>query len=202
MEKLTQIAGFFLGDGFWLNGKMAFSNTDEELIKRYSSLLKSIGVDSKLYRRNKTGNRKDEFTLVAENRLTKDIIPVMEAIERGIKSKKDSAAFLRGFFDAEGNLNFSSTRRGREIKISNTDESLIWCAMECLRILNINGKTSLAKGKRENRKKLFNVRMYGKSSIEFIKRVKPFKLQSKEYLEGKVHSSYLHLFNLNANISI
>jgi len=194
MEELVQVAGFFLGDGFWLDGRLAFSNTNEDLIKYYANLLKGIGFKSRLYRRKKTGNRKDEFTLVAENKLTEKIKSVLEDVRYEIKSEESSKAFLKGIFDAEGNISFSSTRRGRETKISNTDETIISLVEICLKKLNIKSRTSIAKDNRQNRKECFNVRMYGKSSIDFIKIVRPYKIWSKNYIDGKVHPSYLHIF--------
>jgi len=192
MEELMQVAGFFLGDGFWLDGRLAFSNTNEDLIKYYANLLKRIGFKSRLYRREKPENRKDEFTLVAEKKLTDKIRGMLKALEFSTTPK--CKAFLRGMFDAEGTINFSSTRRGREVKISNTDKSIISMIELCLKRLKIVSRTLQKSDKRENRKKCFNVSMYGKSSIDFIKVVRPYKIWSKNYIDGKVNPSYLHLF--------
>jgi len=195
MEELVQIAGFFLGDGFWLKDRLAFSNTNEDLIKYYANLLKAIGYRSRLYRRKKTGNRKDEFTLVTESKLTEKIKTVLEDIDNKIRSREGSKAFLKGIFDAEGSISFSSTRRGREVKISNTNKSIILLVEMCLKNLRIRSKTNIVKDERRKRKECFNVRTYGKSSISFIRLVKPYKIWSKNYIDGKVHPSYLHLFH-------
>ena len=194
MEELVQVAGFFLGDGFWLDDRLAFSNTNEDLIKYYANLLKRIGFKSRIYRRKKTGNRKDEFTLVAEKKLTEKIKSIFEDVKYELKNEENSKAFLKGIFDAEGSISFSSTRRGRETKISNTDKAIISLVEICLKKLNIRSKTNITRDSRQNRKECFNVRMYGKSSIDFIKIVRLYKIWSKNYIDGKVHPSYLHIF--------
>ena len=70
MNEIRQLAGFFVGDGFWLDGKVAFSNTNEDLIRYYDKIIAELGFRTSLYRRKKKGNRKDEFTLVVEKSFT------------------------------------------------------------------------------------------------------------------------------------
>ena len=108
--------------------------------------------------------------------------------------EEKSKAFLRGFFDAEGNLSFASTRRGRSIEFYNTDHDLISLAVACLKRLNIRYKIVTATGFRPNRKKCFKLRTFGQSSITFVKVVKPYKIWSRNYLDGKVHPKYLEIF--------
>jgi hypothetical protein len=194
MEELTQIAAFFLGDGFWLNGSVAFSNTNEDLIKYYASMIGEKGFKTKMYRRKKAGNRNDEFTLVAEKRFTDTIVTIMRNLDTYNIPK--ATAFLRGIFDAEGCINFSSTRRGREVKISNTDKSIVNAVEHCLQALEIRSRTSIKSDKRSNTKPCFNVKIYGNSAIDFVKKVRPYKIWSRGYrIEEKVHKRYIHIFS-------
>jgi len=193
MEEITQILGFFLGDGFWLDGRIAFSNKNEDLIKYYEKILNEVGFKSKLYKRKKPDDRKNEFTLVAERKLTNEIKCNLEDIE--LNNIEKCKAFLRGVFDAEGCIDFSSTRRGRLVKITNTDKKLISLVEYCLTQLGMKHKISLVIEHRPNRRNYFNIKMYGKDSINFIKTVRPYKIFSKNYLQGKVHQNYMHLFD-------
>jgi len=192
MEELTQIVGFFLGDGFWLDDRVAFSNTNEDLIKHYIKLIKKIGFETKLYKRQKQGNRKDEFTLVAEKKLTDEVKHELESNE--LDTLEKCKEFLRGIFDAEGNVNFSSTRRGKLIKITNTNKKLIFLVEYCLTQLGMKYKTSLVRDQRLDRKNYFNISLYGTNSMNFIKIVRPYKIWSENYLQGKVHQNYMHVF--------
>ena len=192
MEEMIQIAGFFLGDGFLLDNRVAFSNTNEDLINHYANIIGQTGFKTRLYKRKKQGNRKDEFTLVAEKKLSNKMRLGMNNSD--LSTKEKCKAFLRGIFDAEGTISFSSTRRGRQIKITNTDWKLILLVKYCLIKLGIEHRISLTKDKRPNRKDCFDVKTYGQPSIKFIKTVRPYKLWSKNYLKGKVHPSYLNLF--------
>ena len=193
-EHLIQIAGFFLGDGFWLGGRVAFSNTNEDLINHYKKIIFKLGYKSKLYKRKKIGNRKDEFTLVAEKDFSNKIKEELKRINRTAENLDSAKAFLRGLFDAEGTVSFSSTRRGREIKITNTDEEIILLARICFTKLKIKNTIGIAKGYRPNRKRCYNIKTYGESSLKFIQKIKPYKIFSKDYLQGKVHPKYLYLF--------
>ena len=192
MEEIVQITGFFLGDGFWLDNRVAFSNTNEDLIKHYANIIGQTGFKTRLYKRKKQGNRKDEFTLVAEKKMSNKIRRKLCNINLSTKGK--CKAFLKGIFDAEGTISFSSTRRGRQIKITNTNQKLILLVKYCLIKLGIRHSISLTKDKRPNRKDCFNVKTYGQSSIKFIKNVRPHKLWSKDYLKGKIHPNYLYIF--------
>ena len=200
MERLRQITGFFVGDGFWLDGKATFSNTNEDLIRYYEKIITELRFKTSLYRRKKKGNRKDEFTLVAEKRFTEPLIHDLQNMWVGLDKEK-SKAFLRGFFDAEGNIDFSAINRGRQVRFFNTDADLIRLTSACLKILNIKHKIGIQKGHRPNRQRCFNVRMFGSSSIGFIKNVKPQKIQSGNYLKGKVHPKYFHIFENEAPVT-
>lgn len=147
-----------------------------------------------IYKRKKRGNRKDEYTLVIEKRFSDLMREKLINIWLEVQSKEKSRAFLKGMFDAEGSLNFASTRRGREIKITNTDKEIVSLVRFCLSNLEIPSKITITKGFRPNRKVCFNVKTYGKSSIKFIRIVKPYKIFSENYLKGKVHPNYLYLF--------
>jgi len=190
--ELIQITGFFLGDGFWLDKRAAFSNTNEDLINHYAKTISKIEFRYKLYRRKKPGNRKDEFTLVADKGLSEKIKLELKNMKTKIKNKENSISFLKGIFDAEGTISFASTRRGREIKITNTDKDIIHLVERCLELLKIESRTK--REKREGKKECFYVKTYGKSSIKFLNTVRPYKIWSKGYLQGKVNPSYLHLF--------
>ena len=136
-----------------------------------------------------------DILIIYERKL--DITNIKKKIEniwREIYGAGKCKAFLKGIFDAEGNINFSSTRRGREIKITNTDKEIIYLIRFCLRQLKIPSRITLAKGYRPNRKACFNIKTYGKSSIKFLKTVRPYKIFSENYLEGKVHPDYFYLF--------
>lgn len=193
MEELRQIAGFFVGDGFWLDEKVAFSNTNEDLINHYIKIITDLGFKTSLYRRKKQGNRKDEFTLVVEKKFTENMKYELEEMWLDINREK-SKAFLRGFFDAEGTINFASTRRGRKIEVTNTDPDLIRLAQACLKKLDIKSRIRLAGGFRPNRQKCFQLKTFGEESINFVKLVKPYKIWSKGYLEKKVHPKYSYIF--------
>ncbi len=193
MEELRQVAGFFVGDGFWLDGKPAFSNTNEDLINHYVEVINNLGFKTSLYRRKKQGNRKDEFTLVVEKKFAEKIRHELEEMWSNIDQEK-SVAFLRGFFDAEGTISFSSTRRGRKIEVTNTDPDLILLAQACLKKLNIRSVIHTAKGSRPNRLKCFQLKTFGEASINFVKLVRPYKIWSKGYIENKVHPKYIHIF--------
>jgi hypothetical protein len=192
MEEMMQVIGFFLGDGFWLENRAAFSNTNENLINRYAKIMRNMGFEARLYRRKKTGNRKDEFTLVANRKMSEVIRHELENLK--LDSDEQCKGFLKGIFDAEGTVDFSSTRRGRMVKITNTDKKLIFLVERCLTKLGIKYKTSILSDKRPNRKKCFDVKTYGESAISFVSIVRPYKLLSNDYLQGKVHPNYLHLF--------
>ena len=194
MGNLLQIIGFFIGDGYWLGDRAAFSNTNEDLIKYYSQEISIAGFRTSLYRRKKLGNRKDEFTLVVEKSFSVQIKKEMENLLHELASIEGSKSFLRGIFDAEGSINFSSTRRGREIKFTNTNRRIIYLIRFCLWQLKIKSRIKIVRGFRPNRKTCFDVRTYGESSIKFLKNVHPYKISSAHYLEGKVNPKYKHLF--------
>ena len=194
MNELIQILAFFLGDGYWLGKNVAFSNTNEDLIRYYAEMLSRAKFKVRIYKRQKSGNRKDEFTLVVEKKFSNIIKKLRKDIWFEINNIEKAKAFLRGIFDAEGTLNFKSTRRGREIKITNTDKNIVSLTQLCLQKLKIKNSLSTAKGYRPNRKKCFNVKTYGKFSIQFINDIKPYKVFSKGYLDGKVNPKYQYIF--------
>lgn len=150
MNDLIEIVGFFLGDGFWLDDKIAFSNTNEDLIGHYEETISKMGFKVALYKRTKKGNRKDEYTLVVEKKFSNVIRKKLKNIWLEIHDTGKSKAFLKGIFDAEGSINFASTRRGREIKITNTEREIISLVRFCLEQLKIPNKITLVKGYRPN----------------------------------------------------
>ena len=184
-----------MGDGYWLEGKPAFSNTSYSLITYYQNLIRSMGFECKLYKRKKRKTKwKPELILVGEKKLSKLVTTEIKHLKKRLKNKNDCKCFLRGVFDAEGNLEFRSTRRGRETKISNTNEKLITLVEKALKTLNLKYTKNIER-RDGKRKKLFNVKLYGNSSLKFIKTVKPTKLMIKEYLVGKVNPKYINFFN-------
>ena len=181
-----------MGDGYLLEGKIALSTTSEHLAKKYQKLIEKCETICRVYKRKqRRENWKPEIIVVASKKFTEKITQVIDELDKLLEKPKFARAFLRGMFDAEGTINFKSTRRGREIKISNTNLSLIKLICKALRCLHIN--FSVKASTRKGRKKCYNIKLYGKNSLKFIEKVKPFKLMDNIYLSGKINERYILL---------
>jgi len=193
-KEIINLAGYFVGDGYWLDGKPSFSTTSQYLAEKYSNLLRKLQVKcTKYIRRKRRKNWKPEIIIVCDKKFGNVISEVIQKLDLLVKQKTEAEMFLRGIFDAEGTISFSSTRRGREIKISNTDERVIKLVMSSLRTLHIKFSYRVLSN-RKNRKDLYEIRIYGPNSLKFIQQVKPFKLQDKVYLkERKINLKYKKL---------
>lgn len=161
-EKLAYLLGAIYGDGsFTKDGKIFFSSTDFEFITEIAKIIKKLfNLEMNIRLRklsSKNINWKDSFEFSSRRlyRILKDYNQktVPDFINLGNLRRK--ALFLKGFFDAEGNVDFHKIKRKdgridtiRHVKCFSNNKKLLEQIKQLLRELKI--KSAIFRSKGEN----------------------------------------------------
>ncbi len=191
-ELLINITGYYIGDGYELGKSIAISTTNRTLATKYKKLINTLTSKTRIYKRKKRKhNWKPEIIIcIRDEKLVKKIKKIRKELARLIREEKYARVFLRGIFDAEGSIDFRSTRRGRRIKITNSSKSIIDLVSQAMKTMNIHHKLVCVNEKRKNRRDYYEVIVYGQESLKFIYKIKPFKLLDKNYFNKSVNTKY------------
>ena len=103
-SQLSQICGYFIGDGNFEERGLRFRDAREEVLEVYSNLFKEIfGIEGSITKMK----NKNCFTLNINSKEIKDLFSLIlpDVLNMIAKSKKDVVgSFIKGFVDAEGHI--------------------------------------------------------------------------------------------------
>lgn len=92
-------------------------------------------------------------------------------------NKSQAAAYLAAMIDGEGHIRVN---KNRSASVANTDWDLIEATVECCELLGIRHKIVAGSyDRRGNRKQIWEVRMYGKDTLEIIRKSVPLRCRRK-----------------------
>jgi len=122
--ELMRIVGYFLGDGNLQERSLRFKDTDKEVLKIYQKLIERVfNVKGRIVSQKETIAYLLEInSLYLRNWFQKNITVRKREILEEIKqlSQRESVAFLRGIFDAEGYVAIQS----RQIRLAITNQAI------------------------------------------------------------------------------
>ncbi|MCR4327368.1 MAG: DNA repair and recombination protein RadA [Nanoarchaeota archaeon] len=120
-SELSQICGYFIGDGNFEERGLRFRDAREEVLQVYKNLFKNIfGVEGSI----KKMKTKNCFTLNINSKEIKDLFTLLlpDILDIIAKSKKDVVGkFIKGFVDAEGHID----QRRPKINISQKEKQIL-----------------------------------------------------------------------------
>lgn len=135
----SELLGFLMGDGHVAKNCITFDNSSKELLEYYRSLARQEGLSTGRvcsYRQGKYFRltiTKGKNLMLYNGLKSKDVDKMLNA------TKEEALAFLRGFFDAEGNIHLTKERVGKfgnykgvSITFANKDLSLLKLVRELL----------------------------------------------------------------------
>lgn len=199
-KKLAYILGAIYGDGhFSKEGKVCFSSTDIEFIAKIKDYIKELFGLSMILRKvelsKKNPNWRDSFEF-SSRRLYKNLkqfdphfIIVPAFILDGNKEIK--ASFLRGFFDAEGSVDFNVIKRkdgriqtSRHVNCFSNNVELLNYVKKFLEELGI--KSQIFHGKGSN----YYVGIWNYRSLTEFRNLIGFEIKRKQSLLNEAIKSY------------
>lgn len=201
--KLAYLLGAIYGDGCFIkDGKLAFGSTDKEFTEQISNIVRELfNIElniRKIKLSLKNPNWKDFFEFRSRRlfkllsefnpKSTTTIVP--DFIENGNLEVK--SAFLRGYFDAEGNVNLSTIKRkdrgisetSRRVRCYSNDIPMLKKISNLLNQLGI--KSSIFRGKKEN----FYVCIWNYQSIKKFYEMVGFVIKRKQAALISILNSY------------
>jgi intein/homing endonuclease len=206
-ENLSYLLGALYGDGcFSKDGKVYFCAADKEFVKAVIHIVKklfSLELNMRkreLSKKNKNWRDVFEFSsrrlykLLNQKMYIKKPFTIPEFIIH--ENEKVKASFLRGFFDAEGNVDVRKIKRKdgrtdiiRHVKCFSNNKKLLKEIVSLLYSLKI--KSDIFKGKKEN----FYVCIWNYKSLNNFKKHVGFVIKRKQFKLKKALNSYRQIQN-------
>lgn len=199
-DNLAYILGALYGDGhFSKEGKISFSSTDIEFITKVSYLIKkllNISVNIRrieLSKKNPAWRDSFEFTSRRLYRKLSKFNPNCVIVPKFILNgnKKIKATFLRGLFDAEGDVDAKKVKRRdgridviRHVKCFSNNVELLKYLRLLLKDLNIN--SNIFRGKKNN----FYVCIWSYKDLNTFNKLIGFVIKRKQFLLEETIKSY------------
>lgn len=187
-ENLAYILGVLKGDG-WVNKnkwnyRICLRVTEPNFVESFAESLKQIGLNPEInLRKLPNPNHRDQYCLEANSKefynwykgLTLNDIRAL--IDRNTEY---AIAFLRGFYESEGNISKASKNSYR-LAIYNSDKELIEFVKQL--ISNLKIPTSLYSTKRDGKKREYTIRILGRAQNikRFLSLINPIIKGAKEW---------------------
>jgi len=188
-ENLAYILGVLKGDG-WINKnkwnyRVGLSATELNFVESFAESLKQIGLNPEItLRKLPNPNHHDQYYLEANSKEFYNWYKglTLNDIQTLINENTEYAiAFLRGFYESEGNISKASKNSYR-LAIYNSDKELIEFVKQLIGGLEI--PTSLYSTKRDGKKREYTIRILGRAQNikRFLSLINPIIKGAKEWV--------------------
>lgn len=187
-ENLAYILGVLKGDGWvsknnW-NYRIGLSTTETNFVESFAQSLKQIGLKPAInLRKFPDPNHRNQHCLEANSKEFYDWYKSLSLNDIRIlinENTEYAIAFLRGFYESEGNISKASKNSYR-LAIYNSDKELIEFVKQLIENLKI--PTSLYSTKRNGKKREYTIRILGRTQNikRFLSLTNPIIKGAKEW---------------------
>lgn len=177
--ELMRIIGYFLGDGNLQGRSLRFKDTDKEVLKIYQKLIEEVfNINGKIISQKETiAYLLEVNSLYLRNWFQKNITVRKREILKEIKQlpKRESIAFLRGVFDAEGYV----ATQSRQIRIAITNQTIAKVLYYLLSGLGIDSSFYKIKRKESNWSDIYLISLNNHLALEKFSKFIGFSSKKK-----------------------